>query len=147
VLTYRSSRNHTRSSLQKKERTENDIVRKYNMRHFPVSVLLSLVCLSCFAQQKACEAYWVVETNKKINYSIIRLYDANHNTIEERRFDGVIVDIRSKRIVRRLNRLVDLYYKQTDRVPEKLSQLRGRSSRPALPRRRQSGQVSICLKE
>jgi|SRR5690349_20941139 len=117
------------------------------MRHLPVSVLLSLVCLSCFAQQKACEAYWVVETNKKIQYSIIRLYDANHNVIEERRFDGVIVDIRSKRTVKKLNRLVDLYYKQTDRVPEKLSQLKGKSSRPALARRRPGGLISICLKE
>lgn len=97
------------------------------LRHLHISALLSLMCLSCFAQ-KACEAYWVVETNKKINYSIIRLYDADHTVIAERRIDGTIVDIRLKRNKRKLNRLVDFYYKKTERLPQKLSRIKEKSS-------------------
>ena len=86
------------------------------------AVLSFLIYHSSIAQQKAAEAYWIVETNKKTElYSIVRVYDVFHQLIFEKRMEGVVIDINRERHKRILNRIVDHYYDESNfHIPEKL---------------------------
>ena len=50
------------------------------------------------------ENYWVVETNvHQRNYSIVRFYNAADELIYEERLDGMYLDIKKPKHVKRLN--------------------------------------------
>jgi hypothetical protein len=70
------------------------------------------LCVAASAQAvKVIPAYWVVETNvKHKNFSIVRMYDDQHNLIHEVTMKGVYLNVNKVRHRRMLDELVKGYY-------------------------------------
>jgi hypothetical protein len=83
-------------------------------RNLLCTMVLVLIGHFSMSQAKTCEAYWVVETERKVSpFTLVRIYDAEHTLVVERRLD-VVVDIRSRRHQRKLKKIVDHYYNQSE---------------------------------
>ena len=60
---------------------------------------------------KVIPAYWVVETNvNQKNFSIVRLYDSQHNLIHEVKMEGVYLNVSKLKHRKMLDQLIKGYY-------------------------------------
>jgi hypothetical protein len=116
-------------------------------RNFSFVVAFLLMGHFSDGQTRACEAYWVVETNRNLEpFTIVKIYDVYHQIVVERKIDGIVVDIKSRRHRRTLRRVIDHYYEQPDtEFPDRLFQFHKKtliaSRKSAQPRRRESADV------
>ena len=68
---------------------------------------------------KVIPAYWVVETNiKQKNFSIVRMYDDQHNLIHEVKMDGVYFNVSKVKHRKMLDQLLKGYYPVTAKKNE-----------------------------
>jgi len=60
---------------------------------------------------KVIPAYWVVETNvNQKNFSIVRLYDSQHNLIHEVKMEGIYLNVSKLKHRKMLDQLIKGYY-------------------------------------
>jgi hypothetical protein len=65
---------------------------------------------------KVIPAYWVVETNvNHKNFSIVRMYDAQHNLVHEVKMEGIYLNVNKARHRKMLDQLLKGYYPMMSR--------------------------------
>jgi len=81
-----------------------------------LAFITSLLAAVSAQELKVAPAYWVVETNvRQKNFSIVRLYDAQHNLVHEVRMDGVYFNISKMKHRKKLDQLLRGYYPMMSR--------------------------------
>ena len=69
-------------------------------------VVLGITALRAEAKRIRGHVFWVVETNEKTkNYSIIRFYDSQNEIVGMYHLDGVHLDIRKDKDIKKLKKL------------------------------------------
>lgn len=76
-----------------------------------LAFVTSVMAMASAQDVKVIPAYWVVETNvNQKNFSIVRMYDSQHNLIHEVKLDGVYLNVSRTKHRKMLDQLLKGYY-------------------------------------
>jgi hypothetical protein len=81
-----------------------------------LAFITSLLATASAQDVKVIPAYWVVETNvNQKNFSIVRMYDDQHNLIHEVRMEGIYLNVGKTKHRKMLDQLLKGYYPMMSR--------------------------------
>jgi hypothetical protein len=81
-----------------------------------LAFVTSLLTAASAQDIKVIPAYWVVETNvNQKNFSIVRMYDAQHNLVHEVKMEGIYLNVSKAKHRKMLDQLLKGYYPMMSR--------------------------------